>query len=134
MPKKCIQYTVYGTSYTEAFLKFLTNSQKATPHLFSLLQHHTARLSSRPGCPLPTMPEQLKGPVWLTVSAVYSALMLPIEEWEPAPPTEATRHVTVLLPNKLLNGPFRKFSNSAQSGRVALILWRLVKGSFFCVF
>jgi len=30
--------------------------------------------------------------------------------------------------------PFRKISNSAQCGRFALILWRLVKGSFFCVF
>ena len=30
--------------------------------------------------------------------------------------------------------PFRKILNSAQSGRFALILWRLVKGSFFCVF
>ena len=32
------------------------------------------------------------------------------------------------------NAPFRKISNSAQSGIFALILWRLVKGSFFCVF
>jgi len=30
--------------------------------------------------------------------------------------------------------PFRKFLNSAQCGRFALILWRLVKGSFFCFF
>jgi len=33
-----------------------------------------------------------------------------------------------------LNAPFRKISNSAQCGRFALILWRLVKGSFFSVF
>ena len=32
------------------------------------------------------------------------------------------------------NAPFRKNSNSTQRGRFALILWRLVKGSFFCVF
>ena len=30
--------------------------------------------------------------------------------------------------------PFSKISNSAQCGRFALILWRLVKGYFFCVF
>jgi len=29
---------------------------------------------------------------------------------------------------------FRNFSSSAQCGRFSLILWRLVKGSFFCVF
>jgi len=33
-----------------------------------------------------------------------------------------------------MNVPFRKNSNSAQSGRFALILRSLVKGSFFCVF
>ena len=37
--------------------------------------------------------------------------------------------------NKLSrNAPFGKISNSALCGRIALILWRLVKGSFFCVF
>ena len=34
----------------------------------------------------------------------------------------------------VFNAPFRKISNSAQCGRFALILWRLVNGSFFCVF
>jgi len=36
--------------------------------------------------------------------------------------------------NHITNAPFRKILNSAQCGRFALILWRLVKGSFFCVF
>ena len=35
---------------------------------------------------------------------------------------------------KIYNAPFRKISNSAQCGRFALILWRLVKGSFIHVF
>jgi len=38
------------------------------------------------------------------------------------------------LQTKDINAPFRKISNSAQCGKFALILWRLVKGSFFCVF
>jgi len=32
------------------------------------------------------------------------------------------------------HAPFRKISNSAQCGKFALILWRLVKRSIFCVF
>ena len=35
---------------------------------------------------------------------------------------------------RAIYAPFRKISYSAQCGRLALILWRLVKGSFFCVF
>ena len=33
----------------------------------------------------------------------------------------------------LLNAPFCKISNSAKCGRFAMILYRFVKGSFFCV-
>jgi len=36
--------------------------------------------------------------------------------------------------NMATNAPFRKISNSTHCGRSALILWRLVKGSFFWVF
>ena len=39
-----------------------------------------------------------------------------------------------LLLQLACNAPFCKISNSAQCGRFALILWRLVKWSFFCVF
>jgi len=33
-----------------------------------------------------------------------------------------------------LNALFHKCSSSSQCGRFSLMLWRLVKGSFFCVF
>ena len=36
--------------------------------------------------------------------------------------------------NSSNNAPFRKISNSAQFGRFALILWRLVKGVFLLCF
>ena len=46
----------------------------------------------------------------------------------------ATGKWQIKTSGQFLNAPFRKISNSAQCGRLALILWRLVKGSFFCVF
>jgi len=35
--------------------------------------------------------------------------------------------------NIINNAPFHKISNTSQCGKFALILWRLVNGSFFCV-
>ena len=50
-----------------------------------------------------------------------------------------SRNVTYINPKNDFryvprNALFHKISNSAQCGLFALILWRLVKGSFFCVF
>jgi len=43
------------------------------------------------------------------------------------------QHTMLVTLRPCRHAPFRKISNSAHCSRFALIVWRLVKGSFFCV-